>query len=78
MVVLLIFVSILFMSFGSSRPWLCYWILHSLALLGVPIDSEFENNVVDFLGRCQVQDFNHVWLLDFFSICIRSYDFDTG
>ncbi|KAJ8649763.1 hypothetical protein MRB53_002786 [Persea americana] len=37
----------------ANRPWLCYWILHSLALLGVPIDSEFENNVVDFLGRCQ-------------------------
>ncbi|CAA6665505.1 unnamed protein product [Spirodela intermedia] len=37
----------------ANRPWLCYWILHSLALLGESVDSEIENNVVDFLSRCQ-------------------------
>ena len=37
-----------------SRPWLCYWILHSLALLGESMDTEIEDNVVDFLSRCQV------------------------
>ncbi|MQL88388.1 hypothetical protein Taro_020946 [Colocasia esculenta] len=37
----------------ANRPWLCYWILHSLALLGDSVDSELEDNVVDFLSRCQ-------------------------
>ncbi|GAB2278144.1 hypothetical protein Dimus_012840 [Dionaea muscipula] len=37
----------------ANRPWLCYWILHSLALLGETIDEELENNAVDFLNRCQ-------------------------
>lgn len=37
-----------------SRPWLCYWILHSLALLGEPLDAELEDSVIDFLSRCQV------------------------
>ncbi|XP_030553571.2 protein farnesyltransferase subunit beta [Rhodamnia argentea] len=43
-------------SFGAldaSRPWLCYWIIHSLALLGEPVDAELEDNVIDFLRRCQ-------------------------
>lgn len=43
-------------SFGSldaSRPWICYWIIHSLALLGEPIDAELEDSVIDFLSRCQ-------------------------
>ncbi|XP_048230181.1 protein farnesyltransferase subunit beta isoform X2 [Ricinus communis] len=35
------------------RPWLCYWILHSIALLGESIDYELENNAIDFLNRCQ-------------------------
>ncbi|GMH24465.1 hypothetical protein Nepgr_026308 [Nepenthes gracilis] len=37
----------------ANRPWLCYWILHSLALLGEYVDDELENNAVDFLNRCQ-------------------------
>uniref|UniRef100_A0A1D1Z4B7 Protein farnesyltransferase subunit beta n=1 Tax=Anthurium amnicola TaxID=1678845 RepID=A0A1D1Z4B7_9ARAE len=37
----------------ANRPWLCYWILHSLALLGESIDLDLEDNVVDFLSRCQ-------------------------
>ncbi|KAJ1688265.1 hypothetical protein LUZ63_019655 [Rhynchospora breviuscula] len=36
-----------------SRPWLCYWILHSYSLLGEAVDSELEGRVVDFLSRCQ-------------------------
>ncbi|XP_050103925.1 protein farnesyltransferase subunit beta-like isoform X4 [Malus sylvestris] len=36
------------------RPWLCYWILHSLALLGESIDDELERNAIDFLSRCQL------------------------
>ncbi|OWM71549.1 hypothetical protein CDL15_Pgr005736 [Punica granatum] len=38
----------------ANRPWLCYWILHSLALLEGSIDDELENNAIDFLCRCQV------------------------
>ncbi|KAL9239234.1 hypothetical protein vseg_013574 [Gypsophila vaccaria] len=37
----------------ANRPWLCYWILHSLALLDEPIDDVLENNVIDFLSKCQ-------------------------
>ncbi|KAK4272096.1 hypothetical protein QN277_020695 [Acacia crassicarpa] len=37
----------------ANRPWLCYWILHSIALLGESVDDELENNTIDFLSRCQ-------------------------
>ncbi|XP_061348573.1 protein farnesyltransferase subunit beta isoform X2 [Gastrolobium bilobum] len=36
-----------------SRPWLCYWILHSIALLGESVDDELQDDTVDFLNRCQ-------------------------
>ncbi|KAG5624384.1 hypothetical protein H5410_009602 [Solanum commersonii] len=38
----------------ASRPWLCYWILHSIALLGESIDAKLENDATDFLTRCQM------------------------
>ncbi|KAK4417763.1 protein farnesyltransferase subunit beta [Sesamum alatum] len=37
----------------ANRPWLCYWIIHSIALLGDCLDDKLENDVVDFLQRCQ-------------------------
>ncbi|XP_057447464.1 protein farnesyltransferase subunit beta [Lotus japonicus] len=37
----------------ANRPWLCYWILHSIALLGESIDDELEDHTIDFLNRCQ-------------------------
>eukprot|EP00249_Psilotum_nudum_P009926 c22236_g2_i1 orf=287-1906(+) len=37
----------------SNRPWLCYWILHSLALLGEPVDGDLGQRTVDFLRHCQ-------------------------
>ncbi|KAF5188481.1 farnesyltransferase subunit beta, partial [Thalictrum thalictroides] len=40
----------------ANRPWLCYWILHSIALLGECIDCEREDDAVDFLNRCQDRD----------------------
>ncbi|PON36659.1 Protein farnesyltransferase subunit beta [Parasponia andersonii] len=40
----------------ANRPWLCYWILHSLALLGEPLDAGLESKTIDFLGRCQDQE----------------------
>lgn len=38
----------------ASRPWLCYWIVHSLELMGEAIDASTTARLVDFLGtRCQ-------------------------
>jgi len=37
----------------ASRPWIAYWILHSLELLGEPIPAEVCQKVVDFLSSCQ-------------------------
>ncbi|GLU11269.1 hypothetical protein SLE2022_280260 [Rubroshorea leprosula] len=45
-----------FCSLDASRPWLCYWILHSIALLGDFVDDDMEDNVIDFLSRCQDPD----------------------
>ncbi|XP_028553789.1 protein farnesyltransferase subunit beta-like isoform X2 [Dendrobium catenatum] len=38
----------------ANRPWLCYWIIHSMALLRESLDIELENNAVDFLSRCKL------------------------
>ncbi|MBN3270373.1 FNTB farnesyltransferase, partial [Polyodon spathula] len=37
----------------ASRPWLCYWILHSLELLDEPVPSSVASDVCNFLARCQ-------------------------
>ncbi len=37
----------------ASRPWLCYWIVHSMTLLGRDVTGELSRDVVDFLKRCQ-------------------------
>jgi len=37
----------------ASRPWICYWILHALNLLGEPVDPQTADDVADFLSRCQ-------------------------
>ncbi|RYR56839.1 hypothetical protein Ahy_A05g022554 isoform B [Arachis hypogaea] len=37
----------------ANRPWLCYWIIHSIALLGESIDDELQDNTVEFLNRCK-------------------------
>ncbi|XP_033734614.1 protein farnesyltransferase subunit beta-like [Pecten maximus] len=37
----------------ASRPWLCYWILHSLELLEEPLPEDTLSNVAQFLGKCQ-------------------------
>ncbi|XP_050442858.1 protein farnesyltransferase subunit beta [Adelges cooleyi] len=37
----------------SSRPWLCYWLCQSLALLNYELTSEEKSNVVSFLSKCQ-------------------------
>ncbi|KAM7511992.1 hypothetical protein LguiB_010867 [Lonicera macranthoides] len=40
----------------ANRPWICYWILHSIALLGESVDADLEYNAIDFLSRCQDPD----------------------
>uniref|UniRef100_A0A0E0N262 Protein farnesyltransferase subunit beta n=1 Tax=Oryza rufipogon TaxID=4529 RepID=A0A0E0N262_ORYRU len=39
----------------ANRPWLCYWIIHALALLD-EIPDDVEDDIVDFLSRCQDKD----------------------
>ncbi|XP_053553690.1 protein farnesyltransferase subunit beta-like [Bombina bombina] len=40
----------------ASRPWLCYWIVHSMALLDEPIPESVASDVCQFLGRCQARN----------------------
>nr|AZK16212.1 farnesyltransferase beta subunit [Catharanthus roseus] len=40
----------------ANRPWLCYWILHPIAVMGDCVDEELANNTIDFLRRCQDPD----------------------
>lgn len=43
-----------FTALDCSRPWMVYWIAHSLALLGErKFLVEHEAPIVDFLGRCR-------------------------
>ncbi|XP_059294125.1 protein farnesyltransferase subunit beta isoform X2 [Lycium ferocissimum] len=46
----------LFSVLDANRPWLCYWILHSITLLGESVDAGLENDSIDFLTRCQDKD----------------------
>ena len=40
----------------ASRPWLVYWILHSLELLNVNIEGQQRLNIIKFLAECQNED----------------------
>ncbi len=43
-----------FIVLDSSRPCICYWIVHSLALLDAPLPAEVAPDaVIDFLALCQ-------------------------
>ncbi|XP_076164806.1 farnesyl transferase beta subunit [Ptiloglossa arizonensis] len=37
----------------SSRPWLCYWILHSLELLEERLEDFYYSKITGFLAKCQ-------------------------
>jgi hypothetical protein len=42
-----------FASLDASRPWICYWVLHSLALLREPLpEGVSTDDVVAFLAAC--------------------------
>uniref|UniRef100_A0A669BZL8 Protein farnesyltransferase subunit beta n=1 Tax=Oreochromis niloticus TaxID=8128 RepID=A0A669BZL8_ORENI len=45
--------SCLLLCLDASRPWLCFWILHSLELLQEPIPAAVASDVCQFLARCQ-------------------------
>ena len=43
-----------FASLDASRPWICYWIIHSLALLDAKLpDKPNAGDIVFFLSCCQ-------------------------
>ena len=43
-----------FASLDASRPWICYWIIHSLALLDAKLpDKPNADDIVFFLSCCQ-------------------------
>lgn len=37
----------------ASRPWLCYWILHPLSLIGIQMDNRRKRAIARFLAKCQ-------------------------
>lgn len=37
----------------ASRPWLCYWILHALNLLGCDMSEKEARQISRFLVKCQ-------------------------
>ncbi|EFA07131.1 Protein farnesyltransferase subunit beta-like Protein [Tribolium castaneum] len=52
----LIYLSSGYQSLDASRPWLCYWILHALALMGIKIDEKLKSAIAKFLAKCQSPD----------------------
>eukprot|EP00878_Enallax_costatus_P019839 GHUV01020944.1.p1 GENE.GHUV01020944.1~~GHUV01020944.1.p1 ORF type:complete len:411 (+),score=108.03 GHUV01020944.1:536-1768(+) len=46
-----------FISLDASRPWICYWILHGLALLDQPSPRHLSaDQIITFLSSCQHPD----------------------
>jgi protein farnesyltransferase subunit beta len=41
-----------FVSLDASQPWLCYWMLHALALLGRPTE-QLSDRTIQTLRQCQ-------------------------
>lgn len=39
-------------SLDASRPWIAYWIVHSMVILGSPPGEALAAAIVNFLGRC--------------------------
>lgn len=42
-----------FQALDASHPWLCYWILHALTLLGNVIPKTQTSHIVEYLSKCQ-------------------------
>eukprot|EP01134_Creolimax_fragrantissima_P001181 CFRG1181T1 len=45
-----------FVCLDASKPWICYWICHALAILGEKLTQEEKNRVIDYLSRCRNTD----------------------
>ena len=45
-----------FQSLDASHPWLCYWITHSLGVLGEHVPRDQAGFVAKFLSECQSPD----------------------
>jgi len=45
-----------FQTLDASGPWMCYWIIHSLKLLGKEIDTSLKKKVCNTLSMCQHKD----------------------
>ncbi len=45
-----------FVVLDASRCWLCYWIVHSLTLLGEALPADLADDVIEFLALCQCAD----------------------
>ncbi|KAJ3271910.1 hypothetical protein HDV01_006124 [Terramyces sp. JEL0728] len=45
-----------FVALDASKPWLIYWIFHSLDLLGSEIDLSLKERALETLNSCQNQD----------------------
>ncbi|XP_064621817.1 protein farnesyltransferase subunit beta-like [Lineus longissimus] len=37
----------------ASQPWLCYWTLHAMEVLSIPIPDDLASDIVAFLKKCQ-------------------------
>ncbi|GJR90247.1 protein farnesyltransferase subunit beta [Tanacetum coccineum] len=49
----------LFVVLDANWPWLFYWILHSIAILGECVDVALDHNPIDFLSRCKDEHGGH-------------------
>lgn len=47
---------LVYQALDASRPWLCYWITHSLSLLGIQLDNSRKRAMARFLEKCQSPD----------------------
>jgi protein farnesyltransferase subunit beta len=45
-----------YIDLDASKPWLCYWCLHALDLLDIPITEDVKDRVIHLAQLCQAQD----------------------
>nr|GEX82903.1 protein farnesyltransferase subunit beta [Tanacetum cinerariifolium] len=48
-----------FVVLDANWLWLCYWILHSIAILGECVDVALDHNAIDFLSCFQDEHGGH-------------------
>ena len=45
-----------YIELDASRLWLCYWCLHSLDLLNIPISDAIKDRLIHLAKICQAED----------------------